>query len=112
MSVVGPLTQQPESFTNKAFLVAEWQPATVSQVCLAEGTTVYIKYEDMLSVMLRETPFYHLWTENHAKVSVARFVSVLTLLACAAIMMTYRCNDDIARYDTGQPSCWRSLSLQ
>ena len=44
--------------------VPEWQGATVSQVCLAEGTTVYVKPEDMMNVFLLDTHIDDLWKEN------------------------------------------------
>ena len=44
--------------------VPEWQGATVSQVCLAEGTTVYVKPEDMMNVFLLDTHIDDLWEEN------------------------------------------------
>ena len=44
--------------------VPQWQGATVSQVCLAEGTTVYVKLEELMNVFLLDTHIDDLWTKN------------------------------------------------
>ena len=46
--------------------VPEWQGATVGQVCLAEGTTVYVKLEDIMRVFLMDTHMDDLVARNNA----------------------------------------------